>query len=219
MRSVALRRAVFFLTWHVPGCKAARVFHPVGRVVFFLGTWLVQPWIFLFEKETTSWIIRKWKSWPRNDLKSMFSFECPMIWYRMIPTCFKKRMLCKKSLSLSQSPSRDSFHQKYGSFVQHRSPSPNSEYQKWDVLGPKPSNSEKDTILQEGALVYKPSLATFHCFFLCLGQDPRDVSCFILTIMVPSKSLRMPARPPVRLEVTLRSGWTKHYSMTDQGRM
>lgn len=216
MRSVALRRAVFFSTcpW-LQGCQGG----PCGQGGVFLGTWLVQPWIFLFEKETTSWIIRK------NIDRGMTSKACFLLnvpwfgteWYLLV----SKRECCAKShyISLSQSPSRDSFHQKYGSFVQHRSPSPNSEYQKWDVLGPKPSNSEKDTILQEGALVYKPSLATFHCFFLCLGQDPRDVSCFILTIMVPSKSLRMPARPPVRLEVTLRSGWTKHYSMTDQGRM
>ena len=136
------KESCFFLTWHVPGCFM-QGWALWGRVVF-LGAWLVQPWIFLFKKSNfmdNKEVEILTEEWP--DF-SMFSFEYPMIWHRMIPTCFKKRMLCKKSQSLSQSPSRDSFHQKYGLFVQHCSPIPNSEYQKWDVLGPKPCNSEEN---------------------------------------------------------------------------
>lgn len=161
------------------GCQGG----PCGQGGVFLGAWLVQPWIFCLKKNNfmdNKEVEILTEEWPQKHVFFWMSHD-------LAPndTGFKKRMMCKKSLSLSQSPSRDAFHQKYGLFVQHCSPSPNSEYQKWDVLGPKPCNSEKNTILHEGVLVYKPLLATFHCFFCVWASTQEMFHVFCLNYYGP----------------------------------
>ena len=96
-RSVALRRAVCF---RHDMCLVARL----PGWALWAGWWFwVHDWCGICVwKKATSWIIRKWKYWLKNDPKSMFSFECPMIWYRMIPV--SKRECCATSRYRFPSP-------------------------------------------------------------------------------------------------------------------
>ena len=181
MRSVALRRAVFF--WHdmslVASCKGG----PCGAGwCFWVHDWFSHGFFCL--KKATSWIIRKWKYWPRNDrISACFLLNIPWFgteWYLLV----SKRECCAKSHNRFPSPhqgtpsikSMDCLCNTVAQF-------PTVNIKNEMFWGPSPVTVRKtytilNTILQEGVLVYKPPLSTFHCFFLCFGQDPRDVSCY-----------------------------------------